>query len=174
MQTFKTFINEQAQMDPLFIEVDKSMIENNKDAMNADFDRLTAAPYQNSIVFYNQLRGTLERYGIVVPPGATRHFLNFDSELSFQLGDSGLYLYVVFNTHKNAKVEGYVQVVDEAELNNLMNSDEEVPREDEEEEEEGEEEGEMEEKGEEKEEMEDDEEEMSYGEKYRKRMDDDG
>jgi hypothetical protein len=42
-----------------------------------------------------------------------------------------------------------------------MNSDEEVPREDEEE-------------GEEKEEMEDDEEEMSYGEKYRKRMDDDG
>ena len=32
----------------------------------------------------------------------------------------------------------------------------------------------MEEKGEEKEEMEDDEEEMGYGEKYRKRMDDDG
>lgn len=133
MKNFKDFINEEHQVDPLYIEVDSRLLENNKDSMNADFDRLTAAPFQNSIIFYNQLRGTLERYGMVIPPGATKHFLNFDAELSFKLGDGPLFLYVVFNTHKNTKVEAYAQVVDESELDELMNSEDEVPREDEEE-----------------------------------------
>ena len=133
MKNFKDFINEEHQVDPLYIEVDSRLLENNKDSMNADFDRLTAAPFQNSIIFYNQLRGTLERYGMVIPPGATKHFLNFDAELSFKLGDGPLFLYVVFNTHKNTKVEAYAQVVDESELDELMNSEDEVPRGDEEE-----------------------------------------
>lgn len=161
MQKFKDFINEEYQTNPLHIEVDSATLQNNKDSMNADFDRLTAAPYQNSIVFYNQLRGTLERYGMIIPPGATRHFLNFDGELSFKLGDSGLYLYVVFNTHKNTKVEGYVQIVDEMELNHLMNSDDEDPREEEEEDYE-------------ENEIEDEEDEMGDNENYRKTDDDAG
>ena len=86
MQKFKDFINEEHQIVPLFIEVDSRLLENNKDSMNADFDRLTAMPFQNSIVFYNQLRGTLERYGMVVPPAATRHFLNFDG-LNYNVED---------------------------------------------------------------------------------------
>ena len=157
MQSFKTFINEEHN-GPMYIEVDSVTLNNNKDAMNADFDRLTAMPYQNTIVFYNQLRATLERYGMIIPPGATRHFLNFDGELAFKLGEGDLNLYVVFNTHKNAKVDGYVQVVDEEELQKLMSADD--PRE---EEEEGEEE------------MEDDEEEMGDdNEEYRKRDSDAG
>lgn len=157
MQSFKTFINEEHN-GPMYIEADSATLKNNKDAMNADFDRLTAMPYQNTIVFYNQLRATLERYGMIMPPGATRHFLNFDGELAFKLGEGDLNLYVVFNTHKNAKVDGYVQVVDEEELQKLMSADD--PRE---EEEEGEEE------------MEDDEEEMGDdNEEYRKRDSDAG
>lgn len=171
MQSFKDFINEERQIDTLRIEVDSNLIGNNKDAMNADFDRLTAMPFQNPIVFYNQLRGTLERYGMIVPPGATRHFLNFDAELSMPLGDSGLFLYVVFNTHKNTKVEGYAQVVDAAELAHLMGSED--PREEEEEGMEEENEEEEKEEESEEEEMEDDEDEMSDNEKYRKRKDDD-
>ena len=167
MQKFKDFINEEYGMNQDYIEIDSRFLENNKDAINADFDRLTANRYQNSIVFYNQVRGTLERYGMIMPPSATKHFLKFETELSFKLGDSGLFLYVVFNTIKNAYVEGYAQVVDVSELANLMSSNDDVPHmDDEEEDEEGEEED--------KEEMEDDEEEMSYNEKYRKRMDDDG
>lgn len=169
MQSFKNFISEERQIDTLRIETDSTVLKNNKDAMNADFDRLTAMPFQNPIIFYNQLRGTLERYGMIVPPGATKHFLNFDAELSMPLGESGLFLYVVFNTHKNTKVEGYAQIVDAEELQNLMNSDdarEEEENEEEENEEEDENEGE-------KEEMEDDEDEMSDNEKYRKRKDDD-
>lgn len=160
MQSFKNFISEERQIDTLRIETDSTVLKNNKDAMNADFDRLTAMPFQNPIIFYNQLRGTLERYGMIVPPGATKHFLNFDAELSMPLGESGLFLYVVFNTHKNTKVEGYAQIVDAEELQNLMNSDD--AREEENEEDEDKEE-----------EMEDDEDEMSDNEKYRKRKDDD-
>jgi len=130
MQTFKTFINEE-HGNPMHIEVDSKILKNNKNAMNADFDRLTAMPYQNSIIFFNQLRATLERYGMILPPGATRHFLNFDSELSFTLGETDLFLYVVFNTHKHSKVEGYIQIVDAAELQELMDSDDEEEAEDE-------------------------------------------
>lgn len=150
MQSFKTFINEE-HGNPMHIETDSNVLMNNKDAMNADFDRLTAMPYQNTIVFYNQLRATLERYGMIIPPGATHHFLKFEGEMSFELNDSGLHLYVVFNTHKNSKVDGYVQIVDEEELQQLMSSED--PREEDE--------------SEDEEEMEDDK--MSYGEKYRKR-----
>lgn len=152
MQNFKQFISEE-HGDPMYITADSVTLENNRDAMNADFDRLTAAPYQNSIVFYNQLRATLERYGMIMPPAATKHFLNFDGELSFKLGDGPLFLYVVFNTHKNSKVEGYVQVVDEEELQQLMNADDAR--------EEGEDESE-------------DEEEMGDNEDYRKRDSDAG
>lgn len=151
MQSFKEFMNEEHQIDTLRIEVDSRTLENNKDAMNADFDRLTAMPFQNPIVFYNQLRGTLERYGMVIPPGATKHFLNFDAELSMPLGDSGLHLYTVFNTHKNTKVEGYAQIVDNEELANLMNSDD----------------------AREEDEMEDDEEEMGDDNEHYRKTDDD-
>ena len=167
MQNFKQFISEE-HVSPMHIEVDSAVLENNKDSINADFDRLTAAPYQNSIIFYNQLRGTLERYGMIIPPGATRHFLSFDAEMSFTLGTSGLNLYVVFNTAKNGQVDGYAQVVDDQELSHLMNSEDDSEMEDE-----GEE-GEEETEEENEDESETTPSEMSYGEKYRKRMDDDG
>ena len=55
MQNFKDFINEE-HTEPNYIEVDSRMIEHNKDAINADFDRLTAQPYTNAIVFFNQVK----------------------------------------------------------------------------------------------------------------------
>jgi hypothetical protein len=159
MQDFKTFISKEDEGDddlnqPLEIEVDERTLENNKDSLNADLDRLTSAPYQNPMVFYNQIRGTMERYQMIIPPHATKHFLNFDAEMAFKLGDSPLYLYVVFNTKHDGLVDGYAQVVDIDELDNLMSNDE-VPNLNDDQED-------------------DDEEEMSYNEKYRKRMDDDG
>lgn len=131
MQKFIEFINEESE-DMLHIETDSRVLENNKDSINTDLDHLTAAPYQNSIVFYNQLRGTLERYGMLIPSGATKTFLNFDAEMSMTLGDSGLHLYVVFNTDKHGKVDAYAQVVDDEELNSLMHSNEDEMDEEEE------------------------------------------
>lgn len=130
MQNFKTFISEEHNdddMEPLHIEADSRRLENNKDAINADFDRLTAAPYKNPIIFYDQIRATLERYAMIVPSTATKHFMNFDAELVFKLGDSPYFLYVVFNTKSNATVDGYAQVVDDEELDHLLNSDDKTP-----------------------------------------------
>jgi len=126
MQDFKTFISEQNddKMEPLYIEVDERTLENNKDAINSDFDRLVTAPYKNPIVFYDQIRGTLQRYGMIVPPHATKHFLNFDAEMVFKLGTSPYFLYVVFNTKHNGLVDGYTQVVDDEELDHLLSEDE--------------------------------------------------
>lgn len=125
MQNFKTFISEESDnMEPLFIEADAKLLDNNRNSLNAELDRLTAAPYSNPMVFYNQIRATLERYMMIVPPTATKHFLNFDAELVFKLGDSGHFLYVVFNTKNNSKVDGYAQVVDEEELDHLLDSEE--------------------------------------------------
>jgi DNA primase large subunit len=163
MQNFKQFINE--GLNPNYIEVDSRFVENNKDSINADFDRLTAQPYTNTMVFYNQIRGTLERYGMIMPPSATKQFMSTDGELAFKLGEEGLNLYVVFNTHKNSYVDGYVQVVDDVELDHLM-SDYEEDMEDEVEEE-------AEEVEDEEEDDMDDMEEMDTMEKYRKRRDDD-
>lgn len=163
MKDFKTFINEEHddKIDPLHIQVDEKTLENNLDALNADLDRLTAAPYKNPIVFYDQIRGTLQRYGMIVPPHATKHFLNFDAEMVFKLGDSPYFLYVVFNTQKNALVDGYAQAVDMEELDHLIDSDEAPNLDDDQEEDEVE--------------MEDDEmDEMGNNEKYRKRDSDAG
>jgi len=122
MLNFKTFINED-RGNSMHIEVDSSMINNNKETINADFDRLTHAPYKNSIIFYNQLRGTLERFGMLMPPEATKQFLKFENELVFTLGETDLYLYVVYNTQKNSQVDAYTQIVHEDELQQLMDSD---------------------------------------------------
>lgn len=159
MQKFKQFISEEMNQQH-HIQVDSRMIENNKDAINADFDRLTSNRYQNSMVFFNQVRGTLERYGMIVPPSATKHFLKFETELSFKLGDSDLFLYVVFNTIKNAYVEGYAQVVDMSELMQLMASNEDVPHMEDDEEDDSEEED--------NEDDDDEEEEMKTSERSRK------
>jgi len=125
MQNFKTFISEKNDdsMESLYIEVDEKTLENNKDMINSYFDRLVATPYTNPVVFYDQVRATLERYGMIVPPHATKHFLNFDAEMVFKLGSSPYFLYVVYNTKPNKRIDGYAQIVDDEELEHLMDDD---------------------------------------------------
>lgn len=117
MLKFKDFLNEQAEAD--VIEVDSKHLSSNKDAINADFDVLTEKPYQNAPIFLNQLRGTMERYGMLLPAEATPHFLNLSAELVYALGDSDLYLYVVYDTGEDGYVDGYAQVVTSDELGDL-------------------------------------------------------
>ena len=63
------------------IEVDSRWLENNVDALNADLDALTEKPYQNAPIMLAQLRGTLERYGMLLPQSATPQFLNLSAEI---------------------------------------------------------------------------------------------
>ena len=126
MRNFKSFVDELNEehdaSNEFHIEVDSRSLENNMESINQYFDSLAKHPYRNVMVFYDQVRGTLERYGMIVHPDATKHFMNFDSEMAFKLGDTMYFLYVVYNTKSNGLVDGYAQVVDEEELDHLINS----------------------------------------------------
>jgi hypothetical protein len=105
------------------VEVDSRWLENNVDSLNADLDALTEKPYQNAPIMLAQLRGTLERYGMLLPQNATPQFLNLSAEVAYSLGDSGYNLYVVYDTNEDGFVDGYAQVVTDDELSDLMSMD---------------------------------------------------
>ena len=69
------------------------------------------------------MRGTLERYGMILPPATTLQFLNLSAELVYSLGKTSYFLYIVFDTSDDGFVDGYAQVVDEEELKDLANMD---------------------------------------------------
>lgn len=107
------------------IDIDSRWLENNVDALNAELDLLTEKPYQNAPIMLAQLRGCLERYGMLLPQSATPQFLNLSAEIAYSLGDSAYNLYIVYDTNEDAFVDGYAQIVTDDELNDLMNMDSE-------------------------------------------------
>jgi len=119
MLKFNEFLNEQNEV----ITVDTRHLENNADAINADLDKLTEKPYQNAPIFLAQLRGTLERYGMLIPATATPYFLNLNAEVIYVLGESKYHLYIVYDTNEHGFVDGYAQVVTADELNALIGMD---------------------------------------------------
>lgn len=120
MLKFNEFLKEENED---VLAVDARFLENNRDALNTDLDVLTKKPYQNAPIFLAQLRGTLERYGMILPQEATPNFLNLSAELVYALGESPYYLYIVFDTADDGFVDGYAQVVDEEELRDLATMD---------------------------------------------------
>jgi hypothetical protein len=120
MLKFSEFLKEENED---VLEVDARYLENNREALNNDLDVLTKKPYQNAPIFLNQLRGTLERYGMVLPQEATPNFLNLSAELVYSLGETPYFLYIVFDTADDGFVDGYAQVVDEEELKDLATMD---------------------------------------------------
>ena len=120
MLKFSEFLKEENED---VLEVDARYLENNREALNNDLDVLTKKPYQNAPIFLNQLRGTLERYGMVLPQEATPNFLNLSAELVYALGETPYFLYIVFDTADDGFVDGYAQVVDEEELKDLATMD---------------------------------------------------
>ena len=120
MLKFNEFLNEEYDET---VEVDAKHLLNNIDAINAKLDNITEKPYQNAPIFLTQLRGALEIYGVLLPASATANFLNLDAELVYMLSGSEHYLYIIYNTRDDGYVDGYAQVVDNSELNDLMAMD---------------------------------------------------
>lgn len=120
MLKFSEFLKEENED---VIDTDVRHLEENLDALNTELDTLTTKPYQNAPLMLAQLRGVLERYGINLPQQATPNFLNLSAELVYTLGDSGKFLYIVYDTNDDAYVDGYAQVVDGEELSMLASSD---------------------------------------------------
>lgn len=86
---------------------------------NEDLEKVTAHPFLNSALFVNAVRGTLERYGILLPAHSNLQQLSMEGEVVYALGDSGHFVYVVHNLDPNGNVEGYAQIVDQDELDSL-------------------------------------------------------
>lgn len=121
MLKFKEYITEQ---EDLTLEVDNSIVLQVVDEVNVALDLVTARPFVNSAVFMNAVRGTLERYGVVLPPSVVMPMLSAEAETVYSLGDSGMYLYIVHNQDE-AGVDGYAQIVDEDNLEDLQSMGEE-------------------------------------------------
>lgn len=125
---FKEFLNEQEE---LAIDLVSDLPLNNLDGLNADLDSVTENPFMNSAIFMNVVRGTLERYGIIVPQGYEIPTLSAEAETVYSLGDSGHYLYICHNRNEDSLIEGYAQIVTEDELNDLVDMDKFASEEDE-------------------------------------------
>ena len=117
MKKFNQFITEETSAA---VEVDSTWLDNNTETLNSELDTLTDKPYQNAPIMLAQLRGVLERYGMILPQSATLEFLNLSAELVYSLGESNKNLYIVYDTNEDGFVDGYAQIVTDDELEDLM------------------------------------------------------
>lgn len=117
MLKFNEFIAEEFDQ---VLPVDEKHLESNIDTINAELDALTEKPYQNAPIFLTQLRGALERFAVLIPQEATKHFLNLGAELAYKLGELDQYLYIVYDTNDDGFVDGYAQIVSSDELEDLF------------------------------------------------------
>jgi hypothetical protein len=106
------------------LEIEKEQLEGQLDYLNADLDSVTQKPFQNSAVFINTIRGTLERYSLLIP-SMGHATLSPDGEVVFKLGESGKFLYIVYDVNDFGFTEGYAQVVTNDELKDLSKLDSE-------------------------------------------------
>jgi hypothetical protein len=120
MLTFKQYLSEAVNGDLEKIDVDKNRIEGNLEELNSSLDSLTERPYQNAPIFLAQLRGFFERFGVALPASLTNHFLDLSAEVAYSLGETGKYLYIVYDTNDDSFVDGYAQVVSKDELDDLL------------------------------------------------------
>lgn len=116
MESFKQYFTESTHIS---IDVDPEFALTQVDKINADLDAITEPTFVNSATFVNAVRGTLERYGIVLPAHSNMQQLALEGEWVYELGDSGHYVYIVHNLTPEGAVEGYATIADEEELGDL-------------------------------------------------------
>ena len=136
MLSFKDYLKE--EWDTSIIEVDSKLWREHVDVLNAELEKVTEKDFINSHVFMNTVRGTLERYGILLPRYLsveqeaeivyTLHDHTDDSRQDYTQGgeknydgepDLEKFLYIVHNLSPEGHVEGYAQIVDEGALEEL-------------------------------------------------------
>ena len=120
MLRFNEFLKESHE---LVMQVDNQHLLQNMESINNELDVLTEKPYQNAPILLSQLRGCLERLGVLLPASATPHFMNLSAELVYALGETNHYLYIVYDTNDDGYVDGYAQIVSNSELKDLAGMD---------------------------------------------------
>lgn len=127
MLSFKEFLNEEHQE----IDINPEFALTQIDKINEDLEAVTAKSFVNSALFVNAVRGTLERYGIVLPAYSNMQQLTLEGETVYALGESGYHVYMVWNLDEDHACEGYATIADHEELEDLysLNDEDEEPTE---------------------------------------------
>lgn len=123
MLSYKEFLKENQQEPAIPIVGDHKFTLDNLDKANEDLDLVTNTTFVNSSIFVNAVRGTLERFGVVLPAASNMQQLAIEAEYVYALGDSGHYVYMVHDLDPDGHVEGYAQIVDQEELADLKELD---------------------------------------------------
>lgn len=116
MLKFKEYITESEE---IVIDTTADLALMSLEKMNDDLDAVTDTTFLNSSIFVNAVRGTLERFGILLPPFSNMQQLAMEGETVYTLGETGYFVYMVHNLDPNGYVEGFAVVVDEADLTDL-------------------------------------------------------
>jgi hypothetical protein len=116
MLNFRQFLEE----NHVVIDVDPTYTISNMEKANQDLDAVTEKSFVNSAIFINAVRGTLERYGVILPAHSNMQQLSLEGEWVYELGESAHYVYIVHNLDDEGYVEGYAQIVNTEELEDLM------------------------------------------------------
>lgn len=122
MLKFKQFINEDYPNTEV-IDIDTRWLENSLGAFNQELDTITAKPFASASVFLNLIANTLNRRGMLLPQQALVNSMSTNAELVYPLGETPYFLYIVFDTNMDGYVDGYAQVVEEDELQDLVDMD---------------------------------------------------
>lgn len=116
MLKFKEYITESEE---IVIDTTADLALMSIEKLNDDLDAVTDTTFLNSSIFVNAVRGTLERFGILLPPFSNMQQLAMEGETVYTLGETGYFVYMVHNLDPNGFVEGFAVVVDEADLTDL-------------------------------------------------------
>lgn len=91
--------------------------------INADLAKVTAKPFLNSPLFVNACRGTLERYGILLPAFQAVQQVTMELDVVYALGDSGWFIHMVHNMDCNGNVDGHCKVITQSELDSIAGAE---------------------------------------------------
>ena len=127
MLRFKEFVTE----DQHSIDINPEFALTQVDKINEDLEAVTSKSFMNSALFINAVRGTLERYGIVLPAYSNMQQLSLEGETTYSLNNTEYSVYMVWNLDEDHAVEGYATLANPEELADLEALDGEDDDEDE-------------------------------------------
>jgi len=117
MLGFKEYITERDNVT-IDIQADSGWLKRLPE-INKDLLAVNARPFLNSALFVNACRGTLERYGILLPAFQAMQQLSMEADVVYALGSSGFYIHMVHNLDCDGNVDGSCKIIDQAGLDSI-------------------------------------------------------
>ena len=121
MLGFKKYLEERDNVT-IDIQADSGWVKR-IDEVNRELVQILARPFMNSALFVNASRGTLERYGILLPAHQAMQQLSMEADVAYALGDTGYYVHMVHKMDRDGGIDGSTKIVTQAELDAIAEDD---------------------------------------------------